>query len=158
MAAGCLFTDGKHVLAGLQQKNGNLVLSGFGGKIEPTDECTIDAAIRETLEELFHIEVPPEIVRYIMVHNLPQNQFQNGDYRVHVYSFWDLVDFLHICQGFGVVSPLYDSIPTDILSLIQKRKILPEAEIKELSLLPMYAFDEICEFFKSDLRLLVSKL
>lgn len=154
MSAGCLFTDGKYVLAGLQEKDGKLILSGFGGKIEPTDGCTIDTAIRETLEELFHIEAPFDIVRYISIHNLPQNQFQNGDYRVHIYSFWDLVDFLHVCQGFGVQSPLYETIPTDILGLIQKRKILAEAEVKELALLPLKAFDQICDYFRSDLEFL----
>jgi hypothetical protein len=91
-----------------------------------------------------------------MTHNIPQNQFQNGDYRVYIYNFWDLLDFLHICQGFGLQSPLYESIPTDLLNLIQKRKILPEAEVKELALMPLKAFDQICDYFRSDLVMLAS--
>ena len=157
MSAGCLFTNGTTVLAGLQAKNGKLVLSGFGGKKEPTDECIIDTAIRETLEELFHIQPPVELVRYIMIHYIPRNQFQNGDYTFFVYTFEDLSDFLHICIGFGIASPFYTVFPKDILSLIIYRKKIEDAEVKELALLPTNTFDSICEYFKSDLTML-SKL
>jgi hypothetical protein len=159
MSAGCLFTDGKHVLAGLQKKNEKLVLSGFGGKVEPTDACVIDAAIRETIEELLGIEaVPPEVVRYIMTSYIPRNQFKNGDYHVFLYEFWDLLDFLHICQGFGLKSPLYEIFPTSLLELILNRKIIEEAEVKELCLLPFKAFDQIADEFLSDLRMLEERL
>lgn len=158
MAAGCLFTDKKYVLAGFQEKNGKHIISGFGGKIEETDECQIDTAIRETIEELFHVqEVPKELIKYLMIHYIPRNHFQNGDYRVFIYDFLDLADFLHICLGFGIQSPLYDVFPKSLEALILHRKIVPEAEIKQLVLLPLFSALEICPYFQSDLALL-SKL
>jgi hypothetical protein len=153
MAAGCLFTDGKTVLAGLQEKNEKLVLSGFGGKIEETDETIVDAGIREALEELLHIQPPAELVRYLMVHYIPRNSFKNGDYTVFVYGFDDLIDFLHICLGFGVSSPLYDVFPKDLLSLLLNRKILLESEVRQLALLPVCEGVEFCEYFLSDLKM-----
>jgi hypothetical protein len=50
MSAGCLFTDGAHVLAGMQKGQ----LNGFGGKRENREPIYI-TAWRETLEELFGI-------------------------------------------------------------------------------------------------------
>lgn len=158
MSAECLFTDKKYILAALQEKNGKLVLSGLGGKKEETDECIIDTAIRETLEELFHIhDIPSHIVKYLMIHYIPRNQFINGDYHVLVYDFYELSDFLHICQGFGLKSPLYESFPRTINDLILRRKILPEAEVKQLALLPFIQGLELCKHFASDIDML-SKL
>jgi hypothetical protein len=155
MAAGCLFTDGKHVLAGFQNKNNKLIISGFGGKIEESDDCEIDGAIRETLEELFHLEsVSKELIHYLMIHYIPRNQFQNGDYHVYIYTFLDLTDFLQVCVGFEVQSPLYDVFPKNIEDLIFRRKILPDAEIKHLLVLPVAESLEICPYFQSDLKLL----
>lgn len=158
MAAGCLFTDGKHVLAGFQEKNGKLVISGFGGKIEETDECSIDAAIRETLEELFHIQnVSKDLIRHLMIHYIPRNYFKNGDYQVYVYDFMDLSDFIHISIGFRIESPLYDVSPKCLEDLILRRKIIEGAEIKQLVLLPVSSNLEICPYFQSDL-IILSKL
>lgn len=155
MAAGCLFTDKKYILAGFQTKNEKTILSGFGGKIEESDDCEIDAAIRETLEELFHIQnVSKELIHYIMVHYIPRNQFKNGDYHVYVYDFLDLADFLQICVGFGIHSPLYEVFPKCLEDLILKRKILPEAEVQQLLLLPVSTEIEICPYFQSDLKIL----
>ena len=154
MAAGCLFTNGSYVLAGFQTKNDKVILSGFGGKIEESDNCEIDAAIRETLEELFHLQtVSKELIHYLMIHYIPRNQFQNGDYHVYVYDFLDLADFLQICVGFGVSSPLYDVFPRCLEELILKRKILSEAEVTHLTLLPLTSDLEICPYFQSDLKI-----
>jgi len=155
-AAGCLFIDTKtkKTITGLQEKNGKMILSGFGGMIEPTDECVIDAAIRETLEELFHIQpVPNEVVKYIMINYIPRNQFQNGDYHVLVYDFLDLADFCQICHGFQLTSPLYDTFPKNLSELILDRKILAEAEVKQLVVLPFVTDLELCKNFQSDLKL-----
>lgn len=155
MATGCLFTDGKYVLAGFQEKDDKSIISGFGGKIEETDECEIDAAIRETLEELFHIEnVPKDLIHYLMIHYIPCNQFKNGDYQVYVYDFWVLTDFLHISLGFGIQSPLYEVFPKSLEDLILRRKILAEAEVKQLVLLPVSQELAICPNFQSDLTML----
>jgi len=154
-STGCLFTDKTYVLAGFQTKNEKVILSGFGGKIEETDDCEVDAAIRETLEELFHLQnVSKELIHYLMIHYIPRNQFQNGDYRVYVYDFLDLSDFLKICAGFGVRSPLYDVFPRCLEDLILNRKILPEAEVQHLILLPLATQLEVCPYFQSDLTIL----
>ena len=156
-STGCLFTDKHYVLAGFQTKNDKLILSGFGGKIEETDDCEVDAAIRETLEELFHIHnVSKELIHYLMIHYIPRNQFQNGDYHVYVYDFLDLADFLQICAVFGVKSPLYNVFPRCLEDLILKLKILPEAEVQHLILLPLAVDIEVCPYFQSDLKILTT--
>ena len=158
VGAGCLFTDENYVLAGFQEKDGKTVISGFGGKLEETDECEIDAAIRETLEELFHLkDVPASVVRYLMVHYIPRRQFKNGDYQVFIYNFFDLADWLHIIRGFGIDSELYDVFPKTLEDLILRRKIVAEAEIRQLLLVPIVPGLDVCPHFQSDLELL-SKL
>ena len=92
-----------------------------------------------------------------MVHYIPRNCFNNGDYRVYVYDFFDLSDFIHISLGFGIRSPLYGVFPKSLEALIIQRKILSEAEIKQLALLPLFSGLEICPYFQSDLTIL-SKL
>lgn len=154
-AAGCIFTDKRFVLAGFQKKKEKMVLSGFGGMVEPTDENVVDAAIRETLEELFHLqEVPKDVIKYLMVNYIPRNQFKNGDYQVFVYDFLDLADWLHICKGFGLQSSLYDTMPSSLLNLIMNRKDVEGAEVGRLCLLPVNDTFEFCPHFQSDLRLL----
>lgn len=155
MAAGCIFTDGKYVLSGLQEKNDHLVLSGFGGKKEEADESDLHTALRETLEEFFHLNpFPADIVDYLFRRYIPRNTLKNGDYTVFVYDFADLHDFLHICKGFGVQSPLYTDFPTRLMDLILFRKIDKEAEIRQLAILPADPEFQICHHFLSDLTLL----
>lgn len=159
MAAGCLFTNGTHILAGLQTKEDREVLSGFGGKIEPTDLCIVDTAIRETLEELLGLsEIPYDVIHHIMVNYIPRNQFKTGDYSVFVYTFEDLEDFLRIAKGFGLQSPLYDSMPGDFSSLLFKRKALPESEVRQLAVLPLTANQALCPWLLSDLQNYLQKL
>lgn len=155
MSAGCLFTDGTYVLAGLQIKNEKPILSGFGGKQEEFDECSIDTAIRETLEELFGLDsVPQELVQYLMKNYIPRSQFTQTNYLVLVYTFEDLADFLQISKGFGIQSPLYPVLPTDLLSLLFTRKPQDSSEICSLALLPISADMNLCPHFLKDLKML----
>ena len=49
MGAGCIFTNGTHVLAGFQPNKKSPAISGFGGKRHGTETFT-QTALRETLE------------------------------------------------------------------------------------------------------------
>ena len=158
MSAGCLFTDGKSVLCGLQKHGDRMVLSGFGGKIEEGESST-HCAIREMLEELFHFEnVPETLINDIFVSYIPGQFIKNGDYSIMVYTFWELEDFLTMTKFSGCSSPLYDHMPTNITDLILKRKFCADAEIQALGLLPL-SEDEytISKAFLSDLKLLRPK-
>jgi len=62
-AAGVIFTNNTHIIAGYQEdsetdsETNTFVLSGFGGKKEPSDHNSKYTAIREMLEEIFDIQV-----------------------------------------------------------------------------------------------------
>ena len=157
MSAGCLFTDGRYVLAGLQGIETEF-LSGFGGK--PLEgEGRVDTAIRETLEELFHLEsVPAEIIRTISVECMPQRYLQNGNYEFLVYSFEDLYDWGLILSKSGIQSPLYDVMPLTVSDLLFKRKQIEGTEIKCLSLLPLQKSLTINKYFLEDISFLLDKI
>jgi hypothetical protein len=157
MSAGCLFTDGRYILAGLQGTETQFI-SGFGGKALE-GETYIDTAIRESLEELFHIQdVPADIIRTISIECMPQRYLQNGDYTILVYRFEDLFDWGLILNKSNVVSPLYDSIPLSVSDLLFKRKQLEETEIKCLSLLPLKKNLVISSHFLEDVSFLIEKI
>ncbi len=113
--AGCLFTDNRHILAGFQPNKSNKIISGFGGKAEGY-ETPFQNAWRETLEELF--ELPQEHILFLIDEiekNIPyMKTYTNGNYTVFVYSFDNLLSLLQLCQTNHIVSPLYDTFPTEL--------------------------------------------
>lgn len=160
MAAGCIFTDGKYILAALQGGNENEkeFISGFGGK-SLENEGKIDTAIRETLEELFHVEnIPHEIVRAISIESMPQKYISNNGYDILVYRFDDLYDWGLILSGFAFQSPLYDIIPLTVPEFLFKRKCVDGAEIKQLCLLPLQNDLTIHANFVEDIRFVIGKI
>jgi hypothetical protein len=54
-AAGIVFTNGTHILAGYQPRKKNPHISGLGGS-KQKDESYMQTAWRETLEELFELK------------------------------------------------------------------------------------------------------
>jgi hypothetical protein len=157
MSAGCLFTDGRYILAGLQGMDTQFI-SGFGGKALEGETCA-DTSIRETLEELFHIQdIPADIIRTISIECMPQRYLQNGEYTILVYRFEDLFDWGLILSKSNVVSPLYDSIPLTVADLLFKRKQVEGTEIKCLCLLPFQKNLVISSHFLEDISLLVKKI
>lgn len=157
MSAGCLFTDGRYILAGLQGTD-SLFLSGFGGKAFE-GECSIDTAIREALEELFHIQdIPAAVIRTISIESMPQRYLKNGEYTILVYRFEDLYDWGLILSKSNIISPVYDVIPFNISELLFKRKYIEGAEIKCLSLLPLKNGLIISPHFLEDISFLIEKI
>ena len=146
--AGCLFTNGTHVLAGYQG-----TINGIGGKAEEGEEPQA-TALRETLEEIFGIyDFDIEKVRLP-----PQKIIVKNDYNIFVYTFDDLESICSILKWSGVKSPMYSEIPTTVWDLIVKR--LPiESEVRALCLLPVVNHPRHMPFvepyFISDIRALL---
>ena len=146
--AGCLFTNGTHVLAGYQG-----TISGIGGKAEEGEEPQT-TALREMLEEIFGITFDIEKVRLA-----PQKIIVKNAYTIFVYSFDDLEEMCSIIKETGVVSPFYTKIPTTVWELVLKR--LPnDSEVRALCLLPVVDHPRHMPFvepyFVSDIRALVN--
>lgn len=142
-AAGCVFTDGKLVLAGYQPRKRKPFISGLGGKKEE-GENYLDTAIRETIEELFEFKsIPKELI--LEIKNIaPIKIIQNGSYIIVVYSFNDLDIFLKIISKYNLQSILYDSMPKNITELIFNRNttyktnnVFYKPEVSHLALLPL---------------------
>ncbi len=157
MGAGCFFTDGNLVLAGLQKKNDQQILSGLGGHRESTEQ-PLDCAIREMYEELFHIkDVPFELIDETVCRYIPKQFIQNGEYMIYVYSFWDLEEFCRLANYYGIRSTLYDYMPQTVSDLIFRRAQTSEAEVKRLCLLPLEQQFIIAPEFIQDIQLFLEK-
>lgn len=150
---GCMFTNGTHVLAGLQKKHGLQMISGFGGKAHEHED-SLHAAMRETIEELFEIFDAPQAIDEILMNFIPRRFVQNGDYTILVYDFHDLHDFMLILAGHHLQSPLYPSFPLTFQELLLKRQPQEQSEIQALALLPFDASMQLDSLFLSDLALL----
>lgn len=137
VAAGIVFTDGKLMLAGYQPKKTHPYISGIGGS-KKNNETPQDTAIRETLEEIFDIEIVKEDMLDLIKKNIiPGKTVKNGSYVCFVYSFNDLEKLLNIVKYSGLRSPLYNQIPTTVSDLILNRDTTNESEISHLCLLPL---------------------
>ena len=139
MGAGCVFTDGNHVLAGYQPHKKNPCITGIGGHREG-EETYLETAYRETIEELFHVtlaEIPKGLID-VLIHTLkPRKITMKKGYVLVTFPFEDLPVFLKICKNKGLRSPLYRTMPKTLLQLIQTRGFDPKAEISSLALLPV---------------------
>lgn len=130
--AGCMFTDGIHVLGGWQNQ-----ISGLGGKPIRSDITTLDTAWRETLEELF--ELQGHLIDFhkptIMACTRPKITVYDNDYVCYVYSFADLEKIMTMLGKHHTLSPLYKKFPRTIAELVLTRRI-SAVEVKQLCLLP----------------------
>ena len=136
-AAGILFTDGTHVIAGFQPSKG--AYSGFGGSREARE--TIRAtAIREALEELLEPEgqIQP-FVNSLKERYKSYTVTRKGSYRFLVLSFNELLDILKEAKAVDLKSQIYKSIPTTIAALLTKRQPQTTTEVHDLILLPVSA-------------------
>jgi hypothetical protein len=134
-AAGCVFTDGKIILAGYQPRKKVPIISGIGGKKE-AGETYMDTAIRETVEELFEVEVSADLINELKA-TLPEKIVQNGSYIIAVYTFTNLEEMLKHMKRKGITSKLYDTMPGNLMELIFNRKLVENPEISHLALLPL---------------------
>ncbi len=137
-SAGCMFLGPEHVVVGLQRTRSSEVrISGLGGKRE-AEESWYETAIRETVEELFHVsEIPAALLDALAKLQPLDVLFQTrAGYVCIVYNIQDLPVFLRICRRFLQSSPLYPTFPTSIASLLLDRRIAVDAEVLQLLLWP----------------------
>jgi hypothetical protein len=149
MNAGCLFTNGTHVLAGYQKSS----INGIGGKAEEGEEPQA-TALREMLEEIFGIYgFDIEKIRL-----KPNKIIMKHDYSIFVYSFEDLEAMCGVLRMCGVETKMYSEIPSTIWDLIVKRRAV-ESEVKALCLLPVVDQPRhiplVEPYFTSDIRALI---
>ena len=132
-SAGCIFTNGTHILGGYQPNKKTPCISGIGGKREGCEEF-VQTAMREMLEELFGIYSRNDLVNSLMA--IPYDRLViSGDYVSLVYSFDSLEKILEVVR-LNATSPLYNEIPLTLFDLIFKR-LGVNSEISHLCLLPV---------------------
>lgn len=138
MNAGCLFTNGTHVLAGYQPNKQYPSINGIGGKPEEGEEDVV-TALREFLEEVFGIyDCVKGIAQLRMVE--PRGVLSQKRYTTFIYNFEDLEKMLEIVSTLEVSSPLYAEAPRCLMDLLFKR--LPvKSEISHLCILPFIEHD-----------------
>jgi hypothetical protein len=149
-AAGCIFTNGTHVLAGLQKKN---MISGIGGS-RKDGELYFTTAIRETIEELFDINLSANMLNKIKSYLSEQKVFMNGAYVCIQCSFEDLEEIAFILSVEKLQSPLYEEFPLTVADIIMKRNVTGNsaAEVQELYLLPLKNNYTVDRQFLADIR------
>jgi hypothetical protein len=144
-AAGVVFTDGTHVLAGYQPKKKSPFISGIGGGRDE-GETYIMTAVREMIEELYEVtdiakKTYVSIYKEIVERVLPNKIVQSETYIMLLYTFKDLEQILKIAKRNGLKSPLYESMPLTLMDLIFKRKFTyadgKQPEISHFALLPV---------------------
>ena len=156
-SAGTLFTNETHVLAGYQKDIKNTMVSGIGGKREGL-ETYMETAIRETVEELFHVKhVPLVLIRKIILTVKPQDVGKNGSYILVIYNFNDLEKILKIVRRMLTSCPIYKKIPKTVIALILERKTrVKGAEIIHLCILPMIKNARLDIAFHEDVLMILA--
>jgi hypothetical protein len=149
-AAGCAFTDGKLILAGYQPNKPQPFISGLGGA-KAEGETPFDTALRETLEELFEVQDPPQALLSELEATLtPSSVLQNGTYIMFVFSFADLEAILRLAKLHIAHTKMYSTFPETLVELVFGRQSQPEAEISHLVLLPLVRHDSANPFVSAD--------
>lgn len=149
-AAGCLFTNGTHVLAGLQKKHGRQVISGFGGSKREGETYT-RTALREVIEELLEVNVSDSVLVTIELRVKPAKINLRGSYVVLDYTFDDLEEILRLAEPFCRDTPLYVFFPWTVTDLIYNRT-KTQGEVSTLCLLPLEPTLTISPDFLGDLQ------
>jgi len=152
-AAGCLFTDGKHVLAGYQPYKKNPAITGIGGRCKEGEE-PFDTAIREMLEELFELErITTDLIKDVKL-IIPRKKLVIDNYTIFAYSFDDLYIIMHLVTNYKCKSRIYEELPSTLLELISNRKWNSRRqEITDLALLPLVSNMTIDKAFINDVNL-----
>lgn len=159
MGAGCVFTDGKHILCGYQPHKKKAGITGIGGHKEG-EETYLQTAYRETIEEIFHLTnttIPMGLIDRLILRMRPKKIKMKKGYVLVTFDFTDLELFLKICKKAGLRSPLYSRLPKTLIETIQMRGYDLKAEISALCLLPVVfhdgkAKDFVNPYFIQDLR------
>ena len=139
MGAGCVFTDGKHVLAGYQPHKKKPGITGIGGHKEG-EETYLQTAFRETIEEIYNVTnttIPVGLIDTLIRTLKPKKIKMKKGYVLVTFDFRDLDQFLALCKKTGLRSPLYVRLPKTLIEVIQMRGYDLHAEISSFALLPV---------------------
>jgi hypothetical protein len=149
-AAGCIFTNETHILAGYQPNKTTPYISGFGGNRlegEPYEHT----AVREMIEELFDIEATYDMITRILNDLKPLRSIKHTGYMVLQYTFEDLDKIIKYLEPNGVNSTLYKVWPKNLYDLIFTRTPTKSSEISIICLLPFVKDIVIDDKFKKDI-------
>jgi hypothetical protein len=149
-AAGCIFTNETHILAGYQPNKTTPYISGFGGNRlegEPYEHT----AVREMIEELFDIEATYDMITWILNDLKPLRSIKHTGYMVLQYTFDDLDKIIKYLEPTGVNSTLYKVWPKNLYDLIFTRTPTKSSEISTICLLPFVKDIVIDDKFKKDI-------
>lgn len=136
-AAGVAFITNTHMLVGYQPHKTQPSLTGIGGKREE-GETYIQTALREAVEELFHVShVDTRLLFRLAKACKPITTIVQDGYVIIVYDFHALEVFLQTVAKSDVDTSLYDEFPLNWSDLILNRRVHPMAEISHLSLIPL---------------------
>ena len=152
-AAGCVFTDGKYILAGYQPKRSEYNISGFGGS-RLDGETYMQTALRETLEEFFEVDPPRHLIDDIEQLLKPTATHINETYVLVQYTFEDLIKVLAYSKSACKHTDVYDVFPESLNDLIFNRNHTPRSEVHQLCLLPFKNNIKIGKDFKRDITLI----
>ena len=155
-AAGCIFTDGEHILAGYQPKRGAKLISGFGGS-RKVGENYFETAMREVIEELFEIKPSQGLLEALNLQFQPNKTLMNGPYIVLHYNLDDINILLDIVSQHYSNSPIYSDMPIGLLDLIFKRRFLKGMEVQTILLLPFVEDVIIDGNFRKDINLIKTR-
>lgn len=147
-AAGCVITDGNHILAGFQPHKKTPGISGFGGHKEGV-ETFLETAYRETIEELYNIpsyKIPFGLVSSLVSTLKPSSIRMKDEYVMVFLTFQEFELFLKICKTSGIESPLFSKLPLTLSDAIHKRACDSTAEISHLCLLPIVPYSASMSF------------
>jgi len=154
--AGCIFTNGRVLLAGYQPGKKQPAISGIGGTRDDADRDVFDTAMRETLEELFgDIAIDTKLVDYIRRKLPPVKKLESeisgwGTYISIVYTFDDLETLMRIVAKKKLKSDMYNGYPYTLSELILDRKLTEKAEISHICILPVVKHDDPETFVSAD--------
>jgi hypothetical protein len=131
--AGILFTDGKFTLSGVNKYS---EMTGIGGK-KKDEETPIQTAIRETVEELFEPEeIPAGLFEELYTRLIFDNMMFKSNYSTFIMNFNDLKIFFVTVKKYDLKSKVYDILPSTIEELILERKVVKNAELRYMMLIP----------------------
>jgi hypothetical protein len=131
--AGILFTDGRFTLSGVNKYS---EMTGIGGK-KKGEETPVQTALRETIEELFEPEeIPSGFFEELYTKLVFDNMMAKSNYRTFIMNFNDLKLFFVTAKKYNLKSKVYDVLPSTIQDLILERKVVKDAELRYMMLIP----------------------
>lgn len=135
MGAGCMFHTNLHILGGYQPHKRRPFISGIGGSKEENEDY-VQTALREMVEELFHVKLVNTTLIATLRQIKPEKIVMQKGYVILVYTFATLEKMITIVYDSGIISPLYATKPNSVCDLVFNRLVNKEAEISHLSILP----------------------